>query len=347
LRKKSGISSSRLCAFFKDYDVEPNLRVITPPPLVPSELRYQHITKFNKKWLGRYLEVKARQFFHAEPYVVIYYHPFDVYLEIRDAYLTIYECVDEWSEHPCAKQIKERIEEAEELLVRKADVVTVTADSLQQSKSKWRDDVLCVPNGVDVSVFSDRNTVAVPEDIADLPHPIIIYIGAMYEYFNRLLTENICSKRQNWNLVLIGPESVLANRVLPGNLHYLGTKNWRDLPAYLNAADVSIIPFIENRLTMNVNPLKLYEYFASGLSCVSSFMYEIKKFEEPYVLEIARSETAFMDAIERNIGKKDLQMAKKLSIAKAHSWNAIFAAFERIVLDYAENSLPHSIDGGG
>lgn len=339
-KKINHIHPFKLLAFFRDSKITENLKVISLPPGIPFEYKCHQIPTLNKKFFGLYIEYKAKQFFRNEPYVLICYNPFDVYLGLKNSCCTIYECYDEHGSYPGNEHIKNEIYEAEHLLIKKADIVSVTASSLKKKKAKLRDDLVVIPNGVDLSQFENPNFTNIPKDIRCIKHPIIMYVGAIYKWFNLTLVKQICAIHPEWNIVLIGPESILKNQVLPKNLYYLGVKDRKDIPVYLKVATLGIIPFIENELTLNVNPLKLYEYFAAGLSCVSSFMYEIKKYEEPYVLEIARNNIDFIKAIERNIGKKEYKLDTKISIAKARSWDDIFIMFQNLILSkVSKNSV--------
>lgn len=333
--RKKHLSPSILLTFWRDIQLNSNLKIITLPPGIPFEGRYPQIRNINKKLFSIYIEHKTKKFFGNEPYTLICYSPFDAYLEMKNCNLTVYECVDDHSSYPEYAHIKEKITKAESLLMKKADIVTSTTLSLKEKNKKWRDDIALMPNGVDFCIFQKSNVESpAPEDLTGIRRPIIIYVGAIYEWFNLPLVRKMCDIHPEWGIVLIGPERILAKKTLPKNLYYLGIKDWKLIPSYLKAADVGIIPFIETDLTRNVNPLKLYDYFAVGLPCVSSFMFEIKKFEEPYILEIAKNDDDFIKAIERNIGKKDRKLDKKISIAKAHSWDKIFVTFSDLILSH-------------
>ncbi len=74
--------------------------------------------------------------------------------------------------------------------------------------------------------------------------------------------------------VLIGPAD-LARQRLAGlaNVHVLGVRDYRLLPAYLQHAQIGLMPFdlASNPRGVEVlQPQKLYAYLASGLPVVSS-----------------------------------------------------------------------------
>ena len=330
--KSQDLKPSMLFSFLFNRQIEENLNVVTLPPGIPLEGRIPQIKNVDKKICSYYIEKKARQFFNNEPYILICYNPFDIYYSMKNSSMVVYECVDDYTGDPGFSHISNQIVEAERLLMKRADIVTATAGSLKRKKQAWNDNIAVIPNGVDFTQFSNHKQGDItPSDIEHIKHPIIIYVGAIYEWFNYPLIMKMCEMHPEWSVVLIGPNKQLTQQKMPANLYYLGTKDWKELPGYLKMADVGIIPFIENEYILNINPLKLYDYFAAGLSCVSSFMYEIKKYEEPYVLEIARNDADFIKALERNIGKKECKLEKKLSIAKEHSWDSIFQTFCNLI----------------
>jgi glycosyltransferase involved in cell wall biosynthesis len=73
---------------------------------------------------------------------------------------------------------------------------------------------------------------------------------------------------------LVGPS---GGRALPRarNVFALGLKAQVEIPAYLQAADVAIIPFRPSRLTDAVSPLKGFEYLAMHKPVVSTALPEL------------------------------------------------------------------------
>jgi len=48
------------------------------------------------------------------------------------------------------------------------------------------------------------------------------------------------------------------------NIHYLGPKTYKDLPAYIAGWDVALLPFARNSSTRFISPTKTPEYLAAG-----------------------------------------------------------------------------------
>ena len=54
------------------------------------------------------------------------------------------------------------------------------------------------------------------------------------------------------------------------NIHYLGRKEYAELPAYLAGWDVALMPFAINEATRFISPTKTPEYLAAGRPVVST-----------------------------------------------------------------------------
>jgi len=102
--------------------------------------------------------------------------------------------------------------------------------------------------------------------------------------------ETLAQADPSWQMVLIGPVQpgdVDESRLRPlENVHFLGGKPVADLPGYLKALDVALIPYRLNELSRNIFPLKLYEYLAAGLPIVAAALPELA----PYAGAVALAE---------------------------------------------------------
>ncbi|MCX7782007.1 MAG: glycosyltransferase family 1 protein, partial [Negativicutes bacterium] len=61
------------------------------------------------------------------------------------------------------------------------------------------------------------------------------------------------------------------------NMHYLGYVDYPSLPRYLSNFTYSLIPFKLTPMTQGVNPIKLWEYLASGIPILSAPLPEIPR----------------------------------------------------------------------
>jgi hypothetical protein len=64
-------------------------------------------------------------------------------------------------------------------------------------------------------------------------------------------------------VIVIGDDK--GHPPMPGNVEFAGLKAQRELPGYLQAMAVGLIPFRVSPTTHAVSPLKAFEYLASGV----------------------------------------------------------------------------------
>jgi hypothetical protein len=90
------------------------------------------------------------------------------------------------------------------------------------------------------------------------------------------------------------------------NVHYLGGKNYMELPSYLKGWDVATLLFADNESTKFISPTKTPEYLAAGNPVVST---PIRDVVRPYgdlnLVQIADNAADFGAAIARALTQRD------------------------------------------
>jgi len=234
----------------------------------------------------------------------------------------IYYCVDEWSEFSFID--RDSILDMERRLIQKADVVLTTAEKLYEDKRRHNPNTHLIRHGVDFDHFSRALDGATeePEDIRSLPRPRIGFYGLIHEWIDLKVAEVLARAHSEWSIVLIGKLSCDAS-FLEGlsNVYFLGQKPYESLPGYCKGFDVGLIPFVVNKLTINVNPIKLREYLAAGLPVVSTNLPEIAPYHE--VVHLVDSAEAFVPAVEKALQEKSWEWIEKRQDAVAgETWQA-------------------------
>jgi len=140
-----------------------------------------------------------------------------------------------------------------------------------------------VPNGVDPDHFQAPQPE--PGDLAALPRPRAVYVGALESWFDVPRLAAAATSLPDVQFVIIGPaRTSLAALEALDNVHLFGPRPYARVPAYLQHCQLGIIPFRSGRLTDGVSPLKLYEYLASGLPVVASAWAELRRRPSPALL---------------------------------------------------------------
>jgi glycosyltransferase involved in cell wall biosynthesis len=232
----------------------------------------------------------------------------------------IYHCVDEYSAF--AGVPREALRRMEEALVRRADLVLASSETLAEERRRWNPRTHFVSHGVDVSHFARALDAggSPPADAAGLARPVIGFFGLIAEWIDLELIGEIARQRPAWTVVLIGKANVdtAALRALP-NVRLLGQKPYEALPAYCRAFDVGIIPFRIDALTVRANPLKLREYLAAGLPVVSSDLPEVRKYAG--LVRLATGPEGFIAGIEAALAEPR-QGPARVAAMRPESWEA-------------------------
>lgn len=181
-----------------------------------------------------------------------------------------------------------------------------------------------IGNGVEASHFEKASQEATPvaEEVRDLPSPVIGYVGAIGEWFDFELLQKILQRLPGASVVLVGwappRQKGLLRKMRSENLHFLGAKKYQELPGYIKAFDVCIIPFLLNSLTQSVNPNKFYEYLASGKPVVTTALPEIEKFGGACM--IAGSHEEFIEHL-RSASEEKHDPGPGLEVARGNDWS--------------------------
>lgn len=102
------------------------------------------------------------------------------------------------------------------------------------------------------------------------------YVGSIADWFDWESVIRLAEARPKDNVVIVGPNYSKSIPRLPSNVEIRGAVQHCDIPKLLTSFDFGLIPFKRNKLTSSVDPVKYYEYVASGLHTISTYFGEMK-----------------------------------------------------------------------
>ncbi len=298
-------------------EVEPNLFVMSP--LSIPFYGVKSVQTFNSRSLRWQIKraLKKLGFKNLINYVFI---PSAAKLagNLDEDYI-IYHCVDEYSAFSDVPT--EPIARLERELLKKADLVAVSAEILYQTKIEHNPNTFLIRHGVDFDHFKTAldEATEIPEEIKNLPRPVIGLYGLIEDWIDIELLEKTAKHFSEGSLVIIGKIKTDISRIenLP-NVHILGRKPYQTLPAYCKGFDVALNPFVINELTLAANPLKVREYLAAGLPVISTDIPEVAILEN---CRIGQNHEDFICHIEEALKNSGPQKAISDSV-KNESWEA-------------------------
>ena len=140
-----------------------------------------------------------------------------------------------------------------------------------------------------------------PADQAEIKSPKLGYFGVIDERLDLDLLAGVAAARPDWQIVMVGPVVKVRNEDLPraSNIHWLGGRDYAQLPSYLAHWDVALMPFALNEATRFISPTKAPEYLAGGKPVVSTPVADVvSRYAGIHAVEIVEGVDAFVAACE-------------------------------------------------
>lgn len=209
-------------------------------------------------------------------------------------------------------------------MVKRADMVVATSQSLKRhiERNYPHKPNYLIPNGCDIQHFQRFRHVPPEKPAEYISHngPVICYVGAWAPWVDQELVRRVACSFPNALIAIIGVElSAKLDKSIP-NIKFLGLKPYEVLPQYLYYADVCLIPFKINEITLAANPIKMYEYLASGKPVVSTNLPEAGGIPCVY---IGSDHQSFIKLIEINLSHSALFNQQEVNTwLLQHTWES-------------------------
>ncbi len=191
--------------------------------------------------------------------------------------------------------------------------------------------VLVAHDGVDLDIFNireDKNTLV--KKYLNLPNDnfVALYSGSLQKGKGVELIIKAAIDLPNISFVIIGGDQKQIDNFqnVPANVYFFRRKSQREIPFYLKAADLLILP-MNKELSYGIysSPLKLFEYMASGTPVLASNFGAIR--------EVLSEKNSFLfdpedanDLVEKikyisDNNEKAIRIAKEsLKLVKEYTW---------------------------
>ncbi len=309
---------------------ESGVRVMTPH--LPHGMSEESVNHAVRGMLDKMLEQEQ-----VTEYAAWFYTPMMLSFahHLKPA-LTVYDCMDELSLFSGAPP---SLREREDHLFHKADLVFTGGQSLYEAKRRQHASVHAFPSSVDVKHFEQgRNTPEDPSDQASIPHPRIGWVGVIDERMDIELLRGVAESRPEWHFVMIGPVVKIDPATLPqlANIHYLGGKQYSELPAYIGGWDAAMMPFAHNDSTRFISPTKTPEYLAAGKPVVSTSIRDVvRPYGDKGLVQIGDTVEDFAAGIQTALGMNGsrpgwlMQVDEHLrGMSWDHTWSGMAALLE-------------------
>ncbi|NOX75842.1 MAG: glycosyltransferase family 1 protein [Gammaproteobacteria bacterium] len=279
-----------------------------------------------RRWMRAYTGDKD------SPRVAYLFHPqFYPYVKKIRPDFVVYHAYDMFSLTP---EWNRELDEQQRELLAMADLVVASSDVIAEELATISGKTIeTLPNGADFDAFYRASTGSLtePDDLAGIAHPRIGYVGNINLKVDFPLVASMAKTHQQWNFVFVGGVGKLDAPTQKGfddctalkNVHFLGAKNFREIPRYASNMDVNLMCYrVEPGVWARGGyPLKLHEYLAVGKPIVSSDIPSVTPFESN--VAIARTAGQWPELIAAALlGKGAGSTEERRAVAKKNSWDA-------------------------
>lgn len=315
---------------------QPNITFVRPYKVVPTSLPGgRRINQIAFRYMVRQA---ARSLQFAKP--LLWLNPHDAVHMVgkMDEQSVIYDITDDWEKMSQPARLVDQTREQDRQLGKRADAVIVCSEDLRQAKErKFGRKIHLIPNGVDaahyVRVMDD--TLQPPEEARPWKKPVLGYTGTLHaDRLDLELIEHLATTNPSGTVALIGPDflSIPAKeRLLKlGNVFLTGPVPYREIPDWMRAFDVCVVPHRVTPFTESLNPIKLWEYLAAGKPIVATKVAGFRDY--PELVYLANDREEFTHAISEALREPaDLKSKLRQAEARKNSWSDRVDQIEQVM----------------
>jgi Glycosyltransferase len=315
--------------------ISDNLYVISPPMLLPFRY-FPIIYELNQKsrliWLKHVLKTLEIR----NPILITFDPDSGEIIGRLGEKLSVYYRNDHHDRRSLWFNPDSLVRRREETLIRRVNLVFALSRDLA-TKCESNQNTHVLPNGVNIAQYEQvlNEDEKVPTDIAGIPEPRIGIVGMLDWRTDVHLLEELATRQPTWSIVFVGPiaskDRVLFERLLTlQNVHFLGLKRFDEVPRYIRAMNIGLIPYKINEYTRGILSLKLFEYSAAGIPTVASAMPEL----QPYsgIIDIATTPDEWEASVRIKLSSHSTANASELiDFARRNSWAERVEEMSRII----------------
>lgn len=213
----------------------------------------------------------------------------------------------------------------EEKTAAKANVVIAVSPVIADRWAARGVRTTVVPNGCDVAGLAGLDDVT-PNPEVTLPGPIAGVVGSIGDRID-FDTLDMLAERGHSILIVGGMQrtfdvSRIESFLARENVQYVGHKAASELPSYLAAIDVGLVPYVDSAFNRASFPLKTLEYLAAGRPAISTPL-PATSWLATDLVKVAAIGEEYVNAVEaalQNPGGDDARAARR-KFAARHEWS--------------------------
>lgn len=325
-----------------------NITVIRPPIIKLPVLDYVSLLYTHKKEIQKQLD-------EFKPDVIVGFGILNAHIAIKLAKQRgipfVYYIIDELHRlipQKCFQGMGRKIESSN---MKQADLVLSINEGLRDYTIEMgakREKTEVIRAGIDFERFNpELDGSAVREKLGIREDDIVLFfMGWLYDFsglkevalelakdpqIHKHIKLMVLGKGDLWDtLQVIRREHKLEDRII-----ILDWQPYEEVPKYIAASDICILPAYKNEIMQNIVPIKMYEYMAMGKPVIATRLSGlVKEFGEGNgVVYIERAEEVVNIAHELNKQEIENEERAARNFVKYNGWDKITNTFEVVLKD--------------
>lgn len=327
--KEIGTLLMRLFSYEKKNDY---LYIKSQWNLIPGSREFAWISRINHFLNRKSVMRTAKQlgFMQGSTAMWIYDTEAAEYLPYFKNSTVVYDCVDNHAAQAGVNRNPDRVHSEERVILKRADLVTVTSKRLLKMKRRHTKNMHLVLNAGNVALYtktiSKEAAAQAHGALSHIPAPIVGSVGALdsYKYDFDLLVQS-ATNHPEWQFVFVGSPVVdhktpaLKKLTKLPNVHMIGTVQQEYVPAYVKHFTICLIPYKNNEYNEASFPLKFWEFMATGKPIVASGVPELREYSD--IISYANNTKEFSEHIQKILLSGAKNDPARISLAKEHGWD--------------------------
>jgi len=328
--KLYGLTTIARALFGLHLKYNENIIIFTPSRMIPFSYRFKFLYKLEYNIYRRRIRKLVTKYNFREAILWIN-RPFDSKNENMGFPFdfTVFDWTDDWYSFEKYEKneitIKTREEEIYNSLLSDSKIVFCVSKNLYQRAKKINKNSYLIPNATDYKNFSQcrNNNLNRIRNIERLGVYKIGYVGFILNRIDFKLIDFASKQNSDLEFIFVGPimKSFKIPKYIQNNqhVHFIGPVDYYDLPCYIQYFDVLIIPHYVDEVTSSMDPIKIYDYLATGKPIVTSRVAGSDKFHN--IINISKNKEEFYKMImDSLINEEEKNINLRMEAGKNNSW---------------------------
>jgi glycosyltransferase involved in cell wall biosynthesis len=320
----------RPAQLIKCFAKQPGFRAI----FFESDFHAPETKTFKFMILNKSTFINRLQYYLRGKLIYYYTYPNNInYKQYLKPFYTIFDLIDNptdefhsWNNNNLISSIKE------------SDLFVSSAPIMFDNYKHLNHNSILVSNGCDYSHFaylppivsassnltptpvSPLTTTHIPKILSNKKNKIIIgYYGAHASWVDYDLIKKIADyKPDTFTVVMIGKSDVYNHSIKHNNITWINHVDYNVLPSYLSYFDICMIPFKLTEMIKGCDPIKFYEYCASGKPIITTRIEPILKYNN---ICFFMDHSNYKNMIDKAYATRNQNISLRQEVALNNSWD--------------------------